>query len=191
MNYQYPMDAIRELVVNAIIHKDYSTEQEIAIYVYKDMLKIYSGGLLPEGITFENLKGNHPSIKRNKKLAEAFYSMKYIEGWGQGISKVLSACRENGNPEPGFSYMSSGFMVILRPKGYSSKVDVQDLGLDDVDSRIIQEIIDDPSIRMKDISVHLELPVRAVRYRIDKLRDKGLVVRDGSKKAGVWKIQLP
>lgn len=155
------------------------------------MLKIYSGGFLPEGITFENLKGNHPSIKRNKKLAEAFNSMKYIEGWGQGISKVLSACMENGNPEPEFSYMSSGFMVTLRPKGYSSKVDVQDLGLDDVDSRIIQEIIDNPSIRMKDISVHLELPVRAVRYRIDKLREKELVVRDGSKKAGVWKIQLP
>ena len=191
LSYQYPMDAIRELVVNAIVHKDYSTEQEIAVYVYKDMLKIYSGGLLPEGITIENLKGSHPSIKRNKKLAEAFYSMKYIEGWGQGISKVMAACKENGNPEPEFSYMSSGFLVTLRPKGYSKPIDIQALELDDVDTKIIQAMIDNPSIRMKDISSILGLSERVVRYRIDKLRDKGLVVRDGSKKAGVWKIILP
>ena len=113
------------------------------------MLKIYSGGLLTEGITFENLKGSHPSIKRNKKLAEAFYSMKYIEGWGQGISKVMDACRDNGNPEPEFSYMSSGFLVMLRPKGYTKPVDIQALGLDDVDTKIVKAMIDDPSIRMK------------------------------------------
>ena len=190
LNYQYPMDAIRELVVNAIIHKDYSTEQEIAIYVYKDMLKIYSGGLLPEGITFENLKGSHPSIKRNKKLAEAFYSMKYIERWGQGISKVLSACRENGNPEPEFSYMSSGFMVTLRPKGYTEPIDFRDLGLDDTDSKIIQAMIDDPSIRIFSLCDMVGLSDKTVRQRINRLKGEGIVVREGSKKAGVWKVRL-
>ncbi len=51
------MDAVRELVVNAVVHKDYSLQQEIAVYVYEDKLMVYSPGLLPEGITLENLKG--------------------------------------------------------------------------------------------------------------------------------------
>lgn len=66
----------------------------------------------------ENLRGSHPSVKRNKSLAEAFYAMKYIEGWGQGIKKVLYACKKNGNLEPKFSYMSNGLLVTLRPKTY-------------------------------------------------------------------------
>ena len=80
LDYLYPMDAIRELVVNAIVHKDYSMRHEVAIYVYEDKLMVYSSGLLPEGVTLENIMESHPSVKRNKRLAEAFYAMKYIEG---------------------------------------------------------------------------------------------------------------
>lgn len=96
------MDAMKELVVNTIVHKDYNLQQEIAVYVYEDKLMVYSPGLLPEGITLENLKGSHPSVKRNRRRAEAFYAMRYIEEWGQEFNRVLNACKENGNPEPEF-----------------------------------------------------------------------------------------
>lgn len=189
LDYLYPMDAVRELVVNAIVHKDYSMQQEIAVYVYDDRLMVYSSGLLPEGITLENLKGSHPSVKRNRRLAEAFYAMRYIEGWGQGINRVLSACKENGNPEPEFSYMSNGLLVTLRPKTRRDIAagDVEAV-LDPGDCAIISILKANPSASVAEISSETGLSNRIVRYRIDKLRKKDIVTREGSKKTGKWII---
>ena len=191
LDYLYPMDAIRELVVNAIVHKDYSMRQEVAIYVYEDKLMVYSSGLLPEGVTLENLKGSHPSVKRNKRLAEAFYAMKYIEGWGQGIKKVLSACKENGNPEPEFSYMSNGLLVTLRPKTYRN-IDPDNVGLvlDQIDHTILSMMMANPSVSITEISSESDLSIRIVRYRIEKLRKKNIISREGSKKAGRWVVNI-
>ena len=73
-----------------------------------------------EYIGVQDIKGTTKSVSdsiRNKLHIISETSVESIEGWGQGISKVMAACKENGNPEPEFSYMSSGFLVILRPKG--------------------------------------------------------------------------
>ena len=104
---------------------------------------------------------------------------------------VMTACKDNGNPEPEFSYMSSGFLVTLRPKGYTKSIDIQALELDDMDKKIIQAMIDDPSVRMKELCSITGLSDRAVRYRIDDLKQKGIVTREGSKKSGNWKVSLP
>lgn len=191
LDYLYPMDAIRELVVNAIVHKDYSMRQEVAVYVYEDKLMVYSSGLLPEGVTLENLRGTHPSVKRNKRLAEAFYAMKYIEGWGQGIKKVLSACKENGNPEPEFSYMSNGLLVTLHPKTYRN-IDPENIGLvlDQIDHTILSIMTANPSVSITEISSESDLSIRIVRYRIEKLRKKNVISREGSKKAGRWVVNI-
>ena len=191
LDYLYPIDAIRELIVNAIVHKDYSMRQEVAIYIYEDKLMVYSSGLLPEGVTLENLRGSHPSVKRNKRLAEAFYAMKYIEGWGQGIKKVLSACKENGNPEPEFSYMSNGLLVTLRPKTYRN-TDPDNIGfvLDQIDHTILSMMVANPSVSITEISSESDLSIRIVRYRIEKLRKKNVISREGSKKAGRWVVNI-
>ncbi len=190
MNYLYPMDAIRELVVNAIVHKDYSMQQEIAVYIYEDKLMIHSPGILPEGITVENLKGYHPSVKRNKKLAEAFYTMKYIEGWGQGIAKVLSACKENGNPEPEFICTSNYLLVTLRPKKeLPLKTDNVDYVLDENDLAIIDIITAEPYVTVSEISLMLNLSIKIVRNHIDRLRKNNIVSREGSKRTGKWVVR--
>ena len=135
--------------------------------------------------------GSHPSVKRNKRLAEAFYAMKYIEGWGQGIKKVLSACKENGNPEPEFSYMSNGLLVTLRPKTYRN-TDPDNVGfvLDQIDHRILSIMTANPSVSITEISSESDLSIRIVRYRIEKLRKKNIISREGSKKAGRWVVNI-
>ena len=135
--------------------------------------------------------GSHPSVKRNKRLAEAFYAMKYIEGWGQGIKKVLSACKENGNPEPEFSYMSNGLLVTLRPKTYRN-IDPENIGLvlDQIDHTILSIMTANPSVSITEISSESDLSIRIVRYRIEKLRKKNVISREGSKKAGRWVVNI-
>lgn len=116
IEYTYPLEAVRELVVNAIVHKDYSIDQEVSIGIYKDKLTIYSPGILPQAITLEDLKVMHTSIRCNRRLADAFHALRYVECWGQGLPRVMRACKDNGNPEPEFTIKSDGLLVTLRPK---------------------------------------------------------------------------
>lgn len=116
--------------------------------------------------------------------------MRYIEEWGQGINRVLNACRENGNPEPEFSYMSNGLLVTLRPMvRHSVAVDDIEEALDPTDRIILSIMIADPSASIARVSSETELSNRIVRYRIDKLREKGIVTREGSKKTGKWIVK--
>ena len=189
-NYLYPPDAVRELVVNAIIHKDYSMKQEIFVHVYEDKLMIHSSGVLPEGITPEQLKGHHASVKRNKKLAEAFYAMKYVEGWGQGIEKVMSACRENGNPEPEFICAPNYLLAILRPKKeLPHKSDNVDFVLDDKDWVIIDIMSVDPYITIDEIISKSNLSTKIVRTRIKRLSENNIISREGSRRTGKWIVR--
>ena len=87
--------------------------------------------------------------------------------------------------------MSLGFLVTLRPKGYTKPIDIQALELDDVDTKIIQAMVDNPLIHMKELCSLTGLSDRAVRYHIDSLKQKGIVMREGSRKSGTWKVSLP
>ena len=117
--------------------------------------------------------------------------MKYIEGGGQGIKKVLSACKENGNPEPEFSYMSNGLLVTLRPKTYRN-TDPDNIGLvlDQIDHTILSIMTANPSVSITEISSESDLSIRIVRYLIEKLRKKNVISREGSKKAGRWVVNV-
>ena len=80
--YEYPKDAIREALLNAVAHKDYSSNTTIQIRVYKDKIMIWNAGYLPENWTIETLLGNHSSNPFNPDIANAFFRSGYIESWG-------------------------------------------------------------------------------------------------------------
>ena len=99
--YEIPPDAIRELIVNAIVHRSYIDHSSIQIAIYDDRLEITSPGRLPMGQTIERMKQGYSKI-RNEALAAAFEYMGYIEHWGSGILRVMQQVRDAGLPEPEF-----------------------------------------------------------------------------------------
>ena len=99
--YEIPPDAIRELIVNAIVHRSYIDHSSIQIAIYDDRLEITSPGRLPMGQTIERMKQGYSKI-RNEALASAFEYMGYIEHWGSGILRVMQEVRDAGLPEPEF-----------------------------------------------------------------------------------------
>ncbi|MCX6699402.1 MAG: putative DNA binding domain-containing protein [Methanomicrobiales archaeon] len=103
--WDYPIEALREAVVNALIHRDYFlTGAEIQIRVYDDRVVITNPGGLPEGITVEELRcEHHRSLPRNALLAQVFYYGELLEKWGTGTSRMIALCRRHGIPEPDFS----------------------------------------------------------------------------------------
>ncbi len=116
---EYPEAAIREAILNAIVHKDY-TDSTIQMSVYDDKIILWNPGKLSEGLTIENLKEKHPSKARNKNIAEIFFKAGYIEIWGRGIEKMMSAMRDYGMPEPVFEENSGGFQVTFVKEIYNA-----------------------------------------------------------------------
>ena len=99
--YEIPPDAIRELIVNAIVHRSYIDHSSIQIAIYDNRLEITSPGRLPMGQTIERMKQGYSKI-RNEALASAFEYMGYIEHWGSGILRVMQEVRDAELPEPEF-----------------------------------------------------------------------------------------
>ncbi|MCD6115569.1 putative DNA binding domain-containing protein, partial [bacterium] len=97
--YDYPKKALREALLNALIHKDYSDANPIQISVYKDKLLIWNSGHLPDTWTVETLKQKHPSLPANPDIANTFFRAGYIEIWGRGTLNVVNYCVDAGLPE--------------------------------------------------------------------------------------------
>ena len=97
---QVPEEALREALLNAIVHKDYASSVPIQISVYPDRLLIFNPGQLPQGWTLEKLLDKHASLPFNPDIANTFFRAGQIESWGRGIERVRQACREAGAAEP-------------------------------------------------------------------------------------------
>jgi len=111
---------LREAIINAVCHRDYTISSNTEIRIYDDRLIVWSPGGLPFGITIEDLYRPHPSVLRNKGIAGVFYDTGWIEQWGSGIDKMRNACVKAGLPEPRFEEYH-GFRVIFRKDIYTEE----------------------------------------------------------------------
>ncbi len=111
--YHYPLDAIREALLNAFAHRDYRISGlKNECRFYPDRLEIISAGKLPEMMTLDNLDKQHYS--RNPKMMHALLTMGFTEELGQGISLMQHSLQKNGNPAPEFIENNDQFKVIFR-----------------------------------------------------------------------------
>ncbi len=116
--YEYPREAIREALLNAVAHKDYSGGISIQIKVFKDRIMIWNDGQLPENWTISNLLGYHASRPYNPDIANTLFRSGYIESWGRGISKMTEKCLAAGLPKPKYFFEGSDFWVEFRKDIY-------------------------------------------------------------------------
>jgi ATP-dependent DNA helicase RecG len=129
--WDYPIPAIREALLNALIHRDYfNIANFIQIKVYDDRLWFFNQGKLPEGITIEDLKKPHGSYLRNPLIAKVFYLAGYIEQYGSGTVRMVEWMKEVGLPEPEFKEEMGGFSVYFYKDIYTEE-NLRKMGLND------------------------------------------------------------
>jgi len=129
--WEYPLEALREAVINAIVHRDYRIPANIQLEIYDDRIEIWSPGKLPPGITVEDLyKKEHQSVVRNQLIAQVFYDIGFIERYGSGTTKIIELCKEHGLPLPEFKEIFNGFLVIFRKDVYTEGY-LRNLGLNE------------------------------------------------------------
>ncbi len=113
--WDYPLSAIRETLLNSIVHRDYFDKtSSIQIKIFKDWLWFYNPGELVDDLTVENLKTSHPSKTRNPLIASIFYRAGFIEKFGSGIDRIMNACRKEIIPQPEFIEECGGFSVKFK-----------------------------------------------------------------------------
>ena len=186
--FQYPEKALRELLVNAIVHMDYSIQSPILVRVFKDHLEISNPGSLLSGLTAETLKVSHRSVLRNEKLADVFYASGMVENWGQGITKVLVECKNNANPEPEFTEVDGEFKVVIKTRA-AVIPDIEALDhfkVDEKSKAILACMIDDPSVSIRMISEITHIPLATIKRRVKSMTDSGHLMREGNAKTGKW-----
>lgn len=116
--YEYPLEVIRELIVNAVTHRDYFSNDNIQISIFDNRIEFINPGGLPNGLT-DDLFGLI-SVRRNPIIYRILKELRYIEGLGSGIPRVKSLMRERELPEPEFKYTDRFFRVVLKNNNSTS-----------------------------------------------------------------------
>ena len=148
--WDYPIPALREAVLNALIHRDYfNIANFILIKVYDDHIWVSNPGGLPEGITVDELKKPHKSYVRNPLIARVFYLTGYIEHYGSGTVRMAEWMREAGLPEPDFKEEMGGFSVYFYKDIYSEQ-NLKTMGLNERQIKAVIYIKDKGKITNKE-----------------------------------------
>ena len=134
--YQYPPDAIREAIVNAICHRNYEERSNIQIRIFDNYLEVWSPGKLISPLTPEDLKKEHKSIPRNPIIARQFFWIRFIEGVGTGTNDIVRYCKEWEIPEPEFKHVTGDFVVTF--KGKITQEYLKNLGLNKRQLKVIK-----------------------------------------------------
>ena len=211
--YEIPPDAIRELIINAMVHRSYLDHGTIQVAVYDNRLEITSPGKLPMGQTMERMKEGYSKI-RNEALAHAFAYMNLIEHWGSGIPRIIDKVKAAGLRELEFI----GGEVDLRINIYRDQVATNNAminangtkngangvkcGVDDGTNiaevplnkeqtqieKLLQIIEKNPSATQAYYAEKMGISKRTISRMFASLQEKGRLVQGGTKRKANWKI---
>lgn len=181
--YDYPKEAVREALLNAVSHKDYSEGVPIQISVSRDKLIFWNEGQLPENWTIENLLTKHPSKPFNPDIANALFRSGYIESWGRGTIKMIKECIQFGVPEPKYFYDMSGFWVEFRKNKLSIEY-MTSLGLNARQIKAVEYVKEVGRITNSDYQSNFEVSRNTASRDLSDLVEKGLLKASRLKGAG-------
>ena len=202
--FLFPYPAVREALLNAVVHKDYSSGIPIQISVYDDKIVLWNSGQLPQDWTLERLLGKHPSAPYNPLIAGAFFRAGYIEAWGRGIEKINRECREHGIDPPLYDSSMSGLMVTFRAnpahlpaaphamkEGEHSEKSSVEMSVEmsvETPGRIVELLREHPHLTLVEIAAQIGKSVRTVERASAKLINEGRLRRVGPRKGGHWEV---
>lgn len=169
-----PMIAVREAVINAVAHADYSQRgAPIRIAMYDDRIEVENPGLLPWGLLIEDLPRGVSRL-RNRVIGRVFKELNLIEQWGSGVQRMIGACREAGLDAPSFEEVGARFRVTI-PLTVTHAP-----SLDATDARIVVMLADGDGLTTSQVAQRIARTPRTARTRLSRLESAGLVRGIGS-----------
>jgi predicted HTH transcriptional regulator len=172
--WSVPMVAVREAIINAVVHADYAQRgAPIRLAYFDDRLEIENPGLLPFGLTVDDLQRGTSKL-RNRVIGRVFHELRLIEQWGSGIQRMTAACRDAGLAAPALEEIGTRFRVTL----HTDRVRAPEL--DATDAAITGALSAKDGLSTNEIATRVKLTPRATRTRLISLIDRGLVREVGT-----------
>jgi ATP-dependent DNA helicase RecG len=172
--WSLPLAAIREAIINAVVHADYAQQgAPIRLSIFDDRIEVENPGLLPFGLTIQDIRQGISKL-RNRVIGRVFRELGMIEQWGSGIQRMTRACLETGLDEPEFEEIGLHFRVTLYRESRRTSPP------DEVEMQIIGALEEHKSLSTKDIAGITDLSARAIRTRMISLIERKVVVEIGS-----------
>jgi predicted HTH transcriptional regulator len=173
--------ALREALINAVVHNDYSREVPPVVEIFPDRLTITSYGGLPPGLSIENFF-NRRSMPRNRELMRIFKDVGMVEHLGSGMGKILKAY------DPSIIKFEDKFLIVTFPfaEGFLTP-NGANVGANNKES-ILSVIAKDTSVTINEIASQTGIPKRSLQRELKSLQDSGCLRRIGSTRGGQWEI---
>ena len=212
VKYEIPIEAVTELIVNAITHRSYESNGSVEVMLFKDRLEVWNPGQLPAGLTPAKLKEAHNSLPTNPTLANSIYLAGYIERVGTGTTDVVELCQNAGLKTPEF-IQDEDFRAIIWRKNVPQNdmqfsIENQSLTNNDMQNvplnvplnvpqkqrllrvrKILELIISNKRISTEEIGQQLGVSYKTIRRDIDSLRSSYRIEWKGPSKTGYWEIE--
>lgn len=202
--YELPPDSIRELIANALVHRNYLEPESVQIALFSDRLEVTSPGSLMRGVTHEKMKEGFSKI-RNRALANAFAYMNLIEKWGSGFPRIFRDCRDYGLQEPEIIDFDGDLRVNLyritdQTSDQTKKTDQTPktdqtgtnmlVKLNEKERVILSYLQKKPDGTQHEIAEATSLSLSTIKYYMKKLQEKGCLQRMGTHRKGYWVVRF-
>ena len=172
--WSLPPVAVREAMINAVAHADYAQRgAPIRVSIFDDRVEIENPGLLPFGLTIEDLERGISKL-RNRVIGRVFHALGLIEQWGSGIQRMIAACRDAGLADPRLEEIATRFRVTI----FTQRVNRP--ALDDTDQAIVDALSDGVGRLTSQIAAVIGLTPRATRTRLARLVGSGVLREIGT-----------
>ena len=171
---EYPVEAVREAVINAVVHADYSIGGAgTKIAVFDNRLEITNPGLLPFGLTLETVLAGVSRL-RNRVIGRTFRELGLIEQWGSGLGRIISACANIGLSAPRFEELGTNFRVTLSGERVTAPAQPE------WQSALLERLAKERRISTRAVAELWKVPDRTARRRLRRMVDEGLLAEVGS-----------
>jgi len=183
---EYPYKAVRECLLNAIIHRNYFGPP-IQISIYEDKFMVWNPGDLPEELTLDDLKVKHASYPHNPIIADVFFKAGLIETWGRGTIKIIEECKNAGLPEPKFEVLNGGIAVTFF-KNILSKEKLIEKGLNKRQLIAVEYLKNNDFLTNSIYQDICKTSERTASRDLEQLTNKKILLKIGEKKGTKYKL---
>jgi ATP-dependent DNA helicase RecG len=191
-HWDYPLEALREIVVNMIVHRDYMSSSDSMIRIFDDRIEFFNPGRLMAGLSIEQLvHGNYVSAIRNKQIATIFKEAGIIEKYGSGIKRVLESIKSYGLKDPSFEEKQDGFRVTFfkSTQKNTQKTTQKITQKKSTKDKILDMLIENPRITRNEIAQLLGKSPNTIKDHLAALKSENRVERIGSDRDGYWRVK--
>ena len=183
--YELPREAVAEAIVNAVVHRDYTSNASVEVMLFSDRLEVWNPGELPQPLTMARLRAPHASIPRNPLICDPMFLARYAEKAGSGILDMIALCRAAGLPEPQFR-QEAGQLVQTVWRDWLTVAVVDKLGLNERQKKALAFVKTNERITNTEYQEAFQVAKRTAHRDLNEMVSKGVLQKVGTTGKGTF-----